>query len=126
MGKVEDGIVPYRRAVEILPDAPLIRVAPRRGLLDRKIPNTPMNHPTLQTAIAQDSEEPSAGTNWRWPMDGWVRRARPTRDRRALFLVRAYPQQNAICGPRPKTVAAGFNGSTRNHILTIAQTQQAE
>ena len=38
MGKVEEGITPYRRAVEILPDAPLIRVALGAALLGSENP----------------------------------------------------------------------------------------
>lgn len=59
MGKVEEGIVPYRKAVELLPDAPLIRVALGAALLGSENPLYAREAVTqLQTGLKQDSDDP--------------------------------------------------------------------
>ena len=59
MGKVEEGIVPYRHAVEILPDAPMIRVALGAALLGTENQEYAREAVTqLQKGLAQDSDDP--------------------------------------------------------------------
>lgn len=59
MGKVEQGIVPYRRAVELLPDAPLIRVALGAALVGTENQQNAKEAVTeLQKGLAQDSDDP--------------------------------------------------------------------
>jgi len=59
MGKVEQGIVPYRRSVELLPDAPLIRVALGAALLGTENAQYAKEAVTeLQKGLAQDSNDP--------------------------------------------------------------------
>jgi len=59
MGKVEEGIVPYRKAVEILPDAPLIRVALGAALLGTENPQYAREALVqLQTGLKQDGDDP--------------------------------------------------------------------
>jgi predicted Zn-dependent protease len=59
MGKVEEGIVPYRKAVEILPDAPLIRVALGAALLGTENAQYAREAVTqLQMGLAQDFDDP--------------------------------------------------------------------
>lgn len=58
MGKVEEGLVPYRKAVQILPDAPLIRTALGAALLDTENPqNAREALEQLQTALKQDYDD---------------------------------------------------------------------
>lgn len=58
MGKVEEGIAPYRKAVEILPDAPLIREALGAALVDSDNPQYAREAVTqLQTALKQNSDD---------------------------------------------------------------------
>ena len=55
MGKVEEGIGPYKRSVEILPDAPLIRVALAAAMLGTENPKyTADAAQELQTALVQE------------------------------------------------------------------------
>jgi len=55
MGKVEDGIAPYRHAVEILPDATLIRIALAAAMLGTENPKyTAEAAAELQTALKQE------------------------------------------------------------------------
>ncbi len=57
MGKVEEGIAPYRRAVEILPDAPLIRVALAAAMLGTENPKYAAPARTeLERALNQESD----------------------------------------------------------------------
>jgi predicted Zn-dependent protease len=58
MGKVEEGIEPYRHAVKILPDATLIHIALAAALLgseNRQYTGEAIQE--LQTALAQDSDD---------------------------------------------------------------------
>jgi predicted Zn-dependent protease len=58
MGKVEEGIGPYKHAVEILPDAPLIRVALAAAMLGTENPKyTTDAAQELQTALVQEYDD---------------------------------------------------------------------
>jgi predicted Zn-dependent protease len=59
MGKIEEGIPPYQKAVQILPDAPLIRVALGAALLGSEKPdNVQLARQELETSLNQDSDNP--------------------------------------------------------------------
>ncbi len=61
MGKVEQGIVPYRHAVEILPDAPLIRVALGAAMVGTENPQYAKEAVSeLEKGLAQDHDDPFA------------------------------------------------------------------
>jgi predicted Zn-dependent protease len=58
MGKVAEGIEPYRHAVQILPDAPLIRIALAAAMLGTENSKyTAEAAQELQTALAQENED---------------------------------------------------------------------
>lgn len=57
-GKIDEGIELYRKAVEILPDAPLIRVALGTALVDSENPKYAREAVTqLQTSLKQDFDD---------------------------------------------------------------------
>jgi predicted Zn-dependent protease len=129
MGKVEEGIVPYRRAVEILPDAPLIRVALGAALLGSENPKyTNEAIQQLQTAISQDSDEPFgwyelAQAYGRLGQKGKADLATAER----YFLVDAYPQAMQFAVRAQRLLQPGSTDWQRaTDIFTIAQTQQAD
>lgn len=129
MGKVEEGIVPYRRAVEILPDAPLIRVALGAALLGSENPKyTNEAIQQLQTAISQDSDEPFgwyelAQAYGRLGQKGKAELATAER----YFLVDAFPQAMQFAVRAQRQLQQGSTDWQRaTDILTIAQTQQAD
>jgi predicted Zn-dependent protease len=58
MGKVAEGIEPYRHAVQILPDAPLIRIALAAAMLGTENSKyTAEAAQELQTALAQENDD---------------------------------------------------------------------
>ncbi len=129
MGKVEEGIAPYRRAVEILPDAPLIRVALGAALLGTENPKyTAEAAQQLQTAIGQDSDEPLgwyelALAYGRLGQTGKAELATAER----YFIVDAFPQAMQFAVRAQRQLQQGSTDWQRaTDILTIAQTQQAD
>jgi predicted Zn-dependent protease len=57
MGRVEEGIAPYQKAVHLLPDAPLIRVALGAALLGTENPiYTALARQELETALLQETD----------------------------------------------------------------------
>jgi predicted Zn-dependent protease len=129
MGKVEEGIAPYRRAVEILPDAPLIRVALGAALLGTENPKyTKEAAEQLQTAIGQDSDEPLgwyelALAYGRLGQKGKAELATAER----YFIVEAFPQAMQFAVRAQRQLQQGSTDWQRaTDILTIAQTQQAD
>ena len=129
MGKVEEGIVPYRRAVEMLPDAPLIRVALGAALLGSENPRyTNEAVQQLQTAISQDSDEPLgwyelALAYGRLGQKGKAELATAER----YFIVDAFPQAMQFAVRAQRQLQQGSTDWQRaTDILTIAQTQQAD
>jgi predicted Zn-dependent protease len=129
MGKVEEGIAPYRRAVEILPDAPLIRVALGAALLGTENPKyTNEAAQQLQTAISQDSDEPLgwyelALAYGRLGQKGKAELATAER----YFIVDAFPQAMQFAVRAQRQLQQGSTDWQRaTDILTIAQTQQAD
>jgi predicted Zn-dependent protease len=129
MGKVEEGIAPYRRAVEILPDAPLIRVALGAALLGTENPKyTKEAAEQLQTAIGQDSDEPLgwyelALAYGRLGQKGKAELATAER----YFIVDAFPQAMQFAVRAQRQLQQGSTDWQRaTDIFTIAQTQQAD
>ena len=61
LGKVQDAIEPYQHAVQILPDAPLIRVSLGAALLGTENPKyVPQAQENLETALKQENDNPLA------------------------------------------------------------------
>jgi predicted Zn-dependent protease len=129
MGKVEEGIAPYRRAVEILPDAPLIRVALGAALLGTENPRyTKEAAEQLQIAIGQDSDEPLgwyelALAYGRLGQKGKAELATAER----YFIVDAFPQAMQFAVRAQRELQQGSTDWQRaTDIFAIAQTQQAD
>ena len=129
MGKVEEGIAPYRRAVEILPDAPLIRVALGAALLGTENPKyTKEAAEQLQIAIGQDSDEPLgwyelALAYGRLGQKGKAELATAER----YFIVEAFPQAMQFAVRAQRELQQGSTDWQRaTDIFSIAQTQQAD
>jgi predicted Zn-dependent protease len=127
MGKVEEGIGPYRRAVELLPDAPLIRVALGAALLGTENPQyTKEAQEQLQTAIAQDFDEP---LGWYELAQAYARLGQTGKAELATaeryFIVDAFPQAIQFAGRAQRLLQQGSTDWQRaTDILAIAQTQQ--
>ena len=129
MGKVEEGIGPYRRAVELLPDAPLIRVALGAALLGTEKPQyTNEAVQNLQTAIAQDFDEP---LGWYELAQAYARLGQTGKAELATaeryFLSEAYPQAMQFAGRAQRFLQQGsIDWQRATDILAIAQTQQQQ
>jgi predicted Zn-dependent protease len=127
MGKVEEGIGPYRRAVELLPDAPLIRVALGAALLGTENPRyTKEAQEQLQTAISQDFDEP---LGWYELAQAYARLGQTGKAELATaeryFIVDAFPQAIQFAGRAQRLLQQGSTDWQRaTDILAIAQTQQ--
>ena len=127
MGKVEEGIAPYRRAVELLPDAPLIRVALGAALLGTENPKyTKEAQEQLQTAISQDTDEP---LGWYELAQAYSRLGQTGKAELATaeryFIVEAFPQAIQFAGRAQRLLPSGsIDWQRATDILAIAQTQQ--
>jgi len=127
MGKVEEGIVPYRHAVEILPDAPLIRVALGAALLGTEKPQY-TNEATqdLQIALAQDHED---WLGWYELAQAYSRLGQQGKAELATaesyFIEDAYPQAAQFAYRAQRTLPQGSTDWQRaTDIFSISQTQQ--
>jgi predicted Zn-dependent protease len=129
MGKVEEGIEPYRHSVKILPDAPLIRVALGAALLGTENPTyTAEAVQELQTAISQEYDEPLA---WYELAQAYGRLGQTGKAELATaeryFVVEAFPQAVQFAGRAQRQLQQGSTDWQRaTDILAIAQTQMAD
>jgi len=129
MGKVEEGIAPYRRAVELLPDAPLIRVALAASMLGTENPKyTADAARELQTAINQEYDNALA---WYEMAQAYARLGLPGKAELATaeryFVVGGYPQAIQFAGRAQRQLQQGSTDWQRAvDILVIAQAQMAD
>ena len=127
MGKVNEGIEPYRRAVQILPDAPLIRIALAAALLGSENPKyTAEAAQELQTALSQDYDE---SFGWYELAQAYGRLGQTGKAELATaeryFAIDAFPQAMQFAGRAQRQLQPGSTDWQRaTDILAIAQTQQ--
>lgn len=126
MGKVEEGIAPYRRAVEILPDAPLIRVALAAALLGTERPQyTEQAKVELETALNQESDN---AYGWYVLADAYNRLGMTGKAQLATaeryFAVGAYPMAMQFSVRAQQQLQRGSRDWQRaNDIMAVSQTQ---
>ena len=126
MGKVDEGLVPYRHAVEMLPDAPLIRVALAAAMLGTENPQyTAEAAEELQKALKQEPDEAVA---WYELAQAYGRLGQTGKAELATaeryFAVEAYPQAVQFAGRAQRQLQQGSTDWQRaTDILAIAQTQ---
>ena len=127
MGKVEEGIIPYRKAVEILPDAPLIRVALGAALLGAENPQYAREASTqLQMGLKQDSDDPYG---WYELAEAWSRLGQTGKAELATaeryFILGVYPPAIQFAGRAQRYLPQGSTDWQRAvDIIAISQTQQ--
>ena len=127
MGKVEEGIMPYRRAVEILPDAPLIRVALGAALLGvENGPNAREAVTQLQMGLAQDTDDPFG---WYELAQAYSRTGQPGKADLATaeryFIVNDYRDAIQFATRAQRGLqAASTDWQRAVDIVAISQTQQ--
>src|SRR3954468_12614599 len=127
MGKVAEGIEPYRHAVEILPDAPLIRIALAAALLGTENPKyTAEAAQELQTALSQEYDD---ALGWYELAQAYGRLGQKGKAELATaeryFVVDAFPQAMQFAGRAQRQLQPGSTDWQRaTDILSIAQTQQ--
>ena len=127
MGKVEQGIVPYRHAVALLPDAPLIRVALGAALLGTENPQYAKEAVTeLQTGLTQDFDDPYG---WYELAQGYSRTGQPGKADLAtaerFFIVDDFRDAIQFATRAQRVLPPGSTDWQRAvDISTISQTQQ--
>ena len=127
MGKVDEGIEPYRHAVQILPDAPLIRVALAAAMLGTENPKyTTEAAQELQTALVQEYDDALA---WYELAQAYGRLGQKGKAELATaeryFVVDAFPQAMQFAFRAQRQLPPGSTDWQRaSDILAIAQTQQ--
>jgi predicted Zn-dependent protease len=130
MGKVNEGLEPYKHAVQLLPDAPLIRVALAAAMLGTENPTyTAEAAKELQTALVQEPDEAIA---WYELAQAYGRLGQTGKADLATaeryFVVEAFPQamQFAVRAQR-QLPPSSTDWQRATDILAISQTQaQAE
>ena len=127
MGKVNEGIEPYRHAVQILPDAPLIRVALAAALIGTENPSyTAEAVQNLQTALSQEQDDWFA---WHELAEAYGRQKQTGKAELATaesyFVIDAYPQAVQFAVRAQRQLQPGTTDWQRaQDIFSIAQTQQ--
>ena len=129
MGKVEEGIAPYAKAVQVLPDAPLIRVALGAAMLGTENPkyNGPATQ-ELQTAIAQERDNAFA---WYELALAYARAGKTGQAELATaercFALYVFPCAVQFAGRSQRQLAQGSTDWQRaSDIIAISQAQLAE
>jgi predicted Zn-dependent protease len=126
MGKVEDGIGPYSHAVEMLPDAPLIRVALGAAMLGTENPKyTVTASQELQTAITQERDNAFA---WYELAQAYARMGQTGKAELATaeryFALESFPAAQSFAGRAMRQLSQGSTDWQRaNDILAISQGQ---
>jgi predicted Zn-dependent protease len=126
MGKVAEGIAPYQKAVQILPDAPLIRVSLGAALLGTEDPqNTELARQELERALNQESDNPFgwyelAEAYNRLGLTGKAQLATAER----YFAMGTYPMAMQFATRAQQQLQRGSRDWQRaNDIMAIAQAQ---
>ena len=126
MGKVAEGIEPYRQAVKELPDAPLIRVALAAAMLGTENPQYTGEAVTeLETALKQEKEDAFA---WYELAQGYARQNQTGKAELATaeryFLLASYPEAMQFAVRAQRALTQGSTEWQRaSDILSIAQTE---
>ena len=129
MGKVDQGIGPYAKAVEILPDAPLIRVALGAAMLGTENPKyTIPAAQELQTALSQEQDNAIA---WYELAQAYGRMGKTGEAELATaeryFAIYAFPAAMQFAGRAQRQLAQGSTDWQRAaDIIAISQTQIAD
>jgi predicted Zn-dependent protease len=127
MGKVAEGIEPYKHAVQILPDAPLIRIALAAAMLGTENPKyTADAAKELQTALVQEDDDT---LGWYELAQAYGRLGQTGKAQLATaeqyFVVEAFPQAMQFAVRAQRQLPPGSTDWQRaTDILAIAQTQQ--
>jgi predicted Zn-dependent protease len=126
MGKVEEGIEPYREAVKELPDAPLIRVALAAAMLGTENPKyTKEAADQLETALMQENDDAFA---WYELAQAYAREGQTGKAELATaeryYILASYSQAMQFAGRAQRLLSQGSTDWQRaSDILAIAQTQ---
>jgi predicted Zn-dependent protease len=127
MGKVEEGIVPYRKAVQILPDAPLIRVALGAALLGSENPQYAREaKEQLEAGLKQDNDDPYG---WYELAEAYSRLGQTGKAELATaeqaFVLGIFPRAIQFAGRAQRYLPQGSTDWQRAvDIIAISQTQQ--
>ena len=129
MGRPREGMEPYRRAVEIAPDAPLLRVSYAAAMLSTEDPA--LTRPALtelEKSLRQDDENPFA---WYEVAMAYSRLDEPAKASLATaeryFAVGAFPQAMQFAHRAQRGLQTGsIDWQRANDILAVAQAQAAD
>lgn len=131
MGKVKEGIEPYRKAVRLAPKATLIRISLAAAMLGTEDPvMTQTASQELEKAL-RDEDEGDNSFAWyelaqAYGRMGLIGKADLATAER-FFVVGAYPQAQQFAGRAQKGLAAGSTDWQRaNDIVAIAQSQRKD
>ncbi len=129
MGKVKEGIEPYRKAVRLKPDAPLIRISLAAAMLGTEDPvMTQTAGQELEKALRDENDNSFAWYELAqaYGRMGLVGKADLATAER-FFVVGAYPQAQQFAGRAQKGLAAGsIDWQRANDILAISQSQRKD
>jgi predicted Zn-dependent protease len=126
MGRVEEGIAPYQKAVRLLPDAPLIRVALGAALLGTENPiYNALARQELETALLQETDNAFA---WYELAVAYNRMGLVGKAQLATaehhFSLGSMPQAMLFAARAQRDLERGTRDWQRaNDILAVAQTQ---
>jgi predicted Zn-dependent protease len=126
MGKVEAGIAPYKKAVELMPDAPLIRVALGAALLGTENPaHTELARQELELSLLQENENAFA---WYELAVAYSRLGQVGKAQLASaehhFSLGSLPQAMLFAARAQRDLERGTRDWQRaNDIMAISQTQ---
>jgi predicted Zn-dependent protease len=129
MGKVEEGIAPYQKAVHIMPDAPLIRVALGAALLGTENPiYTALARQELELSLQQENDNAFAWYELAvaYSRMGLVGKAQLA-SAEHHFSIGSLPQALLFAARAQRDLERGSRDWQRaNDIMAIVQTQMPE
>jgi predicted Zn-dependent protease len=129
MGRVREGIEPYRKAVRILPDASQIRVALAAAMLGTEDPAmTAQAQVELERALREDSDDPFA---WYELAEAYSRQGLQGKAQLATaeryFAMAAYPEATRFAYlAQQKLIRGSTDWQRASDILLVAQTQSTD
>jgi predicted Zn-dependent protease len=129
MGRVEEGIAPYQKAVQLLPDAPLIRVALGAALLGTENPvYTQLARQELETSLLQEGDNAFAWYELAvaYSRMGLVGKAQLA-SAEHHFSIGSLPQAMMFAARAQRDLERGTRDWQRaNDIMAISQTQMPD
>jgi predicted Zn-dependent protease len=129
MGRVTEGIEPYRKAVKLLPRAPQIRVALAAAMLATEDPKlTAQAQVELETALRQDRED---WFGWYELAEAYARQGQDGKAQLATaeryFAMTNYPEALRFAYLAQQKLLRGSTDWQRaSDIVLVAQTQTAD